>query len=234
MTQQPFPPAALRGAVDLSALKRPAAPARGAGPGNAGDPAGATEAGATTGLLVTGSDATFQDFVNASLRYPVVVVLWSSRLPESGDFVKVMGGLAATNQGRFQVVSVDVDENPGLLRALQVQQVPMTIALLQGRPLPLFVGPLLPQEVQPVIDELLQVAVQNGVTGRVTAAADETTVDADADEEAAEPELPPYIAAAYDAIEAGDLAAAATAYEQALVQNPADAEAKAGLAQVGL
>lgn len=234
MTQQPFPPAALRGAVDLSALKRPAAPARGAVPGAPGDPAGATEAGATTGLLVTGSDATFQDFVNASLRYPVVVVLWSSRLPDSGDFVKVMGGLAASNQGRFQVVSVDVDENPGLLRALQVEQVPMTIALLQGRPLPLFVGPLLPQEVQPVIDELLQVAVQNGVTGRVTPA---TAADAAAAEEAdedVEPELPPHIAAAYDAIEAGDLAAAATAYEQALAENPADAEAKAGLAQVGL
>ena len=233
MTQQPFPPAALRGAVDLSALKRPAAPARGAGPGDAGDPDGATEAGATTGLLVTGSDATFQDFVNASLRYPVVVVFWSSRLPESGDFVKVMGGLASSNQGRFQVVSVDVDENPGLLRALQVQQVPMTIALLQGRPLPLFVGPLLPQEVQPVIDELLQVAVQNGVTGRVSPAPDDAAPDEAVDEDA-EAELPPHIAAAYDAIEAGDLAAAATAYEQALAENPADAEAKAGLAQVGL
>ena len=234
MTQQPFPPAALRGAVDLSALKRPAAPARGAGPGDAGDPAGATEeAGATTGLLVTGSDATFQDFVNASLRYPVVVVFWSSRLPESGDFVKVMGGLASSNQGRFQVVSVDVDENPGLLRALQVQQVPMTIALLQGRPLPLFVGPLLPQEVQPVIDELLQVAVQNGVTGRVSPAPDDAAPDEVVDDDA-EAELPPHIAAAYDAIEAGDLAAAATAYEQALAEDPADAEAKAGLAQVGL
>ena len=53
-------------------------------------------------------------------------------------------------------------------------------------------------------------------------------------DEDAEAELPPHIAAAYDAIEAGDLAAAATAYEQALAENPADAEAKAGLAQVGL
>jgi putative thioredoxin len=235
MTQQPFPPAALRGAVDLSALKRPAAPARGAGPGQAGDPDGATEAGATTGLLVSGSDATFQDFVNASLRYPVVVVLWSARLPESGDFVKVMGGLATSNQGRFQVVSVDVDENPGLLRALQVQQVPMTLALLQGRPLPLFVGPLLPQEVQPVIDELLQVAVQNGITGRVSAAPDDVAegVGSEVDEDA-EPELPPHLAAAFDAIEAGDLDAAAAAYERALAENPTDAEAKAGLSQVGL
>jgi putative thioredoxin len=247
MSQQPFPPSALRGAVDLSALKRPAAPGRGAGPAAGGVPAsaGSGDAGAAgtgdssaSALVVTGTDATFQDFVNASLRHPVVVVLWSSRLPESGDFVKVMGGLAASNAGRFQVVSVDVDENPGLLRALQVQQVPMTIALLQGRPLPLFVGPLLPQEVQPVIDELLQVAVQNGVTGRVTGAdgdpgpsGDEAGEGPDAE---AEPELPPHLAAAYDAIEAGDLEAAAAAYEQALAADPADAEARAGLAQVGL
>ena len=237
MSQQPFPPSALRGAVDLSALKRPAAPARGASPAAGGGAPGAADAAGNgaAGLVVTGTDATFQDFVSASLRYPVVVVLWSSRLPESGDFVKVMGGLAATNQGRFQVVSVNVDENPGLLRALQVQQVPMTIALLQGRPLPLFVGPLLPQEVQPVIDELLQVAVQNGVTGRVSPdTEDESTGDpADVDEDA-EPELPPHLAAAFDAIEAGDLDAAAAAYERALAENPADAEAKAGLAQVGL
>jgi putative thioredoxin len=239
MSQQPFPPSALRGAVDLSALKRPAAPARGAGgaatagPAPTGSGSAEAEAQGPVGLVVTGTDATFQDFVNASLRYPVVVVLWSSRLPESGDFVKVMGGLASTNDGRFQVVSVDVDENPGLQRALQVQQVPMTMALLQGRPLPLFVGPLLPQEVQPIIDELLQVAVQNGITGRVSAdAVAETTDDAaDAD---AEPELPPHLAAAFEAIEAGDLEAAAAAYEQALAANPADAEAKAGLAQVGL
>ena len=242
MTSQPFPPSALRGAVDLSALKRAAPPAPGAGPGGAGTPSAsggaadaATPTGGTAGLFVTGTDATFQEFVNASLRYPVVVVLWSSRLPESGDFAKVMGGLAASNQGRFQVVSVDVDENPGLLRALQVQQVPVTIALLQGRPLPLFVGPLLPQEVQPVIDELLQVAVQNGITGRVSTGPDDAAAVAGEESgEEAEPELPPHIAAAFDAIEAGDLEGAATAYEQALAANPADLEAKAGLAQVGL
>lgn len=251
MTQQPFPPSALRGAVDLSAFKRPAsrgqsgaAGAAGTGPG-AGSGAGPSAPGAgdggapQEGLVITGSDATFQDIVNTSIRYPVVVVLWSSQLAESGDFVKVMGGLAASNQGRFQVVSVDVADNPGLLRALQVQQVPMTIALLQGRPLPLFVGPLLPQEIQPILDELLQVAVQNGVTGRVPGATDQPAGAADAglaqdDDEAAEAELPPHLAAAYDAIEAGDLDGAARAYERALAETPGDPEVKAGLAQVRL
>ena len=242
MTQQPFPPSALRGAVDLSALKRPAprgpsGAAGSAGPGPAG-PGGPGAGPSAEGLVITGSDETFQDIVNSSLRHPVVVVLWSSQLAESGDFVKVMGGLAAANQGRFQVVSVDVADNPGLQRALQVQQVPVTIALLQGRPLPLFVGPLLPQEVQPILDELLQVAVQNGVTGRVpgadAAAAPAGGPGEPGDDEEVEAELPPHIAAAYDAIEAGDLDGAASAYEQALAENPADAEAKAGLAQVRL
>src|SRR4029077_13157823 len=110
-----------------------------------------------------------------------------------------------------------------------------------GRPLPVFGGPLVPQEVPPVIDKLLPVARQKGVTGRVSPAADRTAAEHDLDHAAdegavgdVEPELPPHIAAAYDAIEAGDLAAAAAAYEQALAENPADAEAKAGLAQVGL
>jgi putative thioredoxin len=49
-----------------------------------------------------------------------------------------------------------------------------------------------------------------------------------------EPPLPPLHQAAYDAIERDDLDAAATAYEQALRENPRDEMARAGLAQVGL
>src|SRR5690349_3676499 len=73
-----------------------------------------------------------------------------------------------------------------------------------------------------------------------------TTVAADlaslADEDAgrwllaridAEPN-PPLHQAAYDAIERDDLPAATAAYEQALKENPRDALARAGLAQVGL
>lgn len=244
MTQQPFPPSALRGAVDLSALRRPAPGARpGAGasaPGGAPAGGGAdgaapgAAAGSGAGLVVEGSDATFQDIVNASLRYPVVVVLWSSRLAETQDFVQVMAGLAASNGGRFQLVSVDVDANPGLLRALQVQQVPMTVALLQGRPVPLFVGALLPQEVQPVIDELLSLAIQSGVTGRVDAGAPQAAEVADGVGEDVEPELDPLVAKAYDAIDAGDLDAAIDAYEQAVKQTPGDPELALGLAQVRL
>jgi putative thioredoxin len=228
MSQSPFTAAALRGAVDLSGLKRASAspasaPAAPGAPSAGSDPAGE--------LLVTGTDANFQSIANASVRVPVVVVLWSGRLAQSSAFVDVMVEAARANEGRFQVVSVDVDTNPGLFRAFQVQSVPMTIGLIQGQPVPLFAGALPATEVQPWVDELLKLAVQYGVTGRVSA----TGTDEVADEaEPAEEALSPLHQLAFDAIERGDLKGAATAYEQALEANPADPDAALGLAQVRL
>lgn len=226
MTQQPFSTAALRGAVDLSSLGRgPAA----AAPGRAAGASAGGAGGAGGGVVVQGTDAGFQDVVTASTRVPAVVVLWSARLPESEDFVDVLAGVVGTYEGRLQVVSVDVDANPGLLRAFQVQSVPATYGLVQGQPVPLFAGVLTPQEVTPWLEELLRLAVQQGVTGRVAV----TPAPAEGEEDE-EPALPPHLQAAYDAIEADDLDGAETAYRQALKENPGDEEAKIGLANVGL
>jgi putative thioredoxin len=229
MSQSPFTAAALRGAVDLSALKRPGA----SPPPGPGGPAAPSAAGAEKGdsLLVTGTDATFQAIADASARVPMVVVLWSGRLAQSSAFVDVMVEAARANEGRFQVVSVDVDSNPGLFRAFQIQSVPTTIGLIQGQPVPLFAGALPAAEIQPWIDELLKLAVQYGVTGRITlTGAEPEPPDAGA---ALEPSSPLH-QLAYEAIERGDLKAAATAYEQALEENPADPDAALGLAQVRL
>lgn len=225
MTQQPFSTSALRGAVDLSSLGRSggAGPAGGAArPAAGGRPAG-------SGVVVEGTDAGFQDIVTASTRVPAVVVLWSSRLAESREFVDVLAGVVGTLEGRLQLVSVDVDANPGLLRAFQVQSVPATYGLVSGQPVPLFAGALTPQEVAPWLDELLKLAVQQGVTGRV--AVTEAPADGEEGEEAP---LPPHLQAAYDAIEADDLEGAEAAYRRALKENPGDDEAKIGLAHVGL
>ncbi|MEO3935896.1 tetratricopeptide repeat protein [Dermatophilaceae bacterium Soc4.6] len=228
MTQQPFSSSALRGAIDLSSLKRPAPPAGGApAPAGAG---GAAPAGG--GLVVQGTDAGFQEIATSSVRVPSVVLLWSARLPESEQFVATLAGVVSTYAGRLQLVSVDVDTNPGLQRAFQVQSVPAAFGLVQGQPVPLFAGLLSPQEIAPWLDELLKLALQQGVTGRIEVSApDEGSV---ADDPEPEPELPAHVQAAYDAIDAGDLAAAVAAYEGALASDPADAEAKLGLAQVQL
>jgi putative thioredoxin len=211
MTSRPFNTAALHGAVDLSTLSQ-TTPA-------AGSPAG-------DGLVIEGTDGGFQAIVTGTEKVPAVVVLWSRRLPASGDFVEVLASVAASYEGRFQVVAVDVDANPGLLQAFQVQSVPMTLGLVAGQPVPLFVGAQAAEQVRVYIDELLKLAAEHGVTGRVAL---EATGDA-----GAEPELPPLHQEAFDAIERDDLDSASAAYAKALALNPADGDAVAGLAHVKL
>ena len=211
MTSHPISAAAIRGAVDLSTLSQPS-PATGAADGN--------------GLVIEGTDGGFQAIVTSTQSVPAVVVLWSQRLPASADFVEVVASVAASYEGRFQVVSIDVDTNPGLLQAFQVESVPVTLGLVAGQPVPLFAGAQSAEQVRVYVDELLKLATEHGVTGRVAVAAEE--------EAEVEPALPPLHQEAFDAIERDDLDAAVDAYTKALTQNPADAEATAGLAQVKL
>lgn len=234
MSQQPFTAAALRGAVDLSSLKRPAQPA---GPASGGDAAPITSGG-TAGAIVEGSDAALRDIIAASARHPVVLVLWSSRLAESATFVATAKQVAQRYGGRFQLVTVDVDSNPATLQAFQVQAVPVSFALLQGQPVPLFEGAQPEAQFAAVIDQVLALAAQNGVTGTVSpdadAGADGTSGEGDGEPAEAAAPLPPLHQKAFDAIEAGRLDEAADAYREAMAQNPADTDAKLGLAQVGL
>jgi putative thioredoxin len=234
MSQQPFTAAALRGAVDLSSLKRPAQPA---GPASGAASPGTTS-GAAAGIVIEGTDASLRDLVAASTNHPVVLVLWSSRLAESGSFVDTFTEVARRYAGRFQLVTVDVDTNPATLQAFQVQAVPVSFALIAGQPVPLFEGAQPEAQVTAVIDQVLALAAQNGVSGTVAGgdAVASGSVDGGADAAAAEeiPPLPPLHQKAFDAIEAGDLEVAAGAYREALAQNPADTDAKLGLAQVGL
>lgn len=239
MSDQPLTTGGLRGAVDLTALRNQppaggaapaasAAPAGPAGPGPAG-PNGAGVAG-RTGAVVEGTDANFQEIANASVGVPMLLILWATQIPESRDYLDTVVTVAGTYEGRFQVVSVDVEQNPTLLRAFQVQSVPMTMGLIQGQPVPMFAGIQPESALRSVLDEFLALAVQHGVTGRVEVG----NAAPAGDGEAVEEQLPPLHQAAYDAIERGDLDAAAAAYQQALKQNPADADAELGLAQVGL
>jgi putative thioredoxin len=85
-------------------------------------------------------------------------------------------------------------------------------------------------EARQYVDQMLTVAVANGITGRT-----DPVGPADAEAEApAEPELDPRYEAAENAVGAGDLDGAIAAYEALLMETPKDAEAKAGLARVQL
>lgn len=129
------------------------------------------------------------------------------------------------------LAKVDVDANPQLSQAFQAQSIPMVVAIVAGRPVPMFNGAIPESQVRDVIEQLLQLAEQNGVSGRAIVA---DGAGAAEPVEPVEPPLPPLHAEAYEAIERADYPSAIAAYEKAIAQNPKDDMAVAGLAQVRL
>jgi putative thioredoxin len=217
MTQSSINP---YGAVDLSALApRSAPPTQGTG---AGAPSG------PGGVVVDVTEADFQDVVlEQSLTVPVVVDFWADWCGPCKQLSPILERLAVADQGRWLLAKIDLDANPRIGQAFQVQSIPAVFAVVKGQPVPLFQGALPEAQVRQYLDELLRVAEANGVTGRLTvgeapeAAPEEPPVDRRYDD-------------AYDAIERGDLEAAASAYRSLLADNPADPDAQAGLGQVEL
>ncbi len=221
MTQQPVPGANLRGAVDLTALARPAAPT---------PPQGAAAPTGGGGVVVDVDEAGFDAVLQQSLTVPVVVDLWAEWCGPCKQLSPVLEKLAVEYGGRFVLAKVDVDANPRIAQAFQAQSIPMVVALIKGQPVPMFTGAVPEAQARQVIDELLAVAAQNGVSGTVAVEADPDG----AQEPPPEPPLPPLHAEAAEAFERGDYEAAAGAFTRALNENPADADAKAGLVQAEL
>ncbi|PPI06710.1 tetratricopeptide repeat protein [Rathayibacter sp. AY1B8] len=229
MSTVPPLPGNLRGAVDLSSLvNRRTPPAASAGaPAAPGAPGGAPGANP---LLLTAGDAEFDQVVQLSSRVPVIVDLRGSWSDQSQSMTALLEKVVVSYAGAFVLVGVDVESSPQLAQAFQVQSVPTVAAIIGGRPVPLFSGLVAEEQLRDLLEQVLQLAAQNGVTGTVP-------VEGAAPAEGAEPEpepLPPHHQEAYDAIDRGDYAAAITEYETAIAQNPRDDLAVAGLAQVRL
>ena len=233
MSMNANPGAVLRGAVDLSSLRnRPQPPAPGAAaPTNAAGSAGVPGGGGA--LVRDATDETFGEILELSRTVPVVIDLWAEWCGPCKQLSPILESVVTELAGRLVLVKVDVDANPQLAQAFRAQSIPLVVALVGGQPVPLFTGAVPEQQVREVFAQLLQLAAQNGVTGTLSVS-DEGAEGTGESTEASEPPLPPLHAAAFAAIEAGDYDAAIQAYEQALVENPRDEDARAGLGQVRL
>jgi putative thioredoxin len=211
------------GAVDLSSLKG-APPAAGSAPGRAG--AGAPGTGAYS-VEITAEN--FQTEMQRSTQLPVALCFYSKASPDSLELAATLGRLADEFEGRFLLALLDVDANPQIAESIGVPGVPLFAVALQGQLQPVAQQNVPEADLRRVLDQVVQSAVANGMTGRV-----EPRAGAGAEEEPAEPETDPKYAEAEEAVASGDLDGAVAAYQRLLQENPADEEARTGLARVQL
>ncbi len=225
MSQQPF---SRPGAVDLSALKRPAASERPAPAGDAGPRRG-------TAYSVSVDQQNFQSVIEQSQTGPVLLAFFSrTQSPESGRLADDLVTVVDEHDGRYLLGLVDVDANPEIAQAMQIPQVPLVVAVVDGRPMPLLQEAVAIDELRGALTQVAQQLTSQGVTGRHQPRSGEPTGPEAEEGEAAEPASDPRFAAAEQALAENDLAGAVAEYQKLVAANPADAEAAVGLARARL
>ncbi|MFE7314583.1 tetratricopeptide repeat protein [Streptomyces sp. NPDC057555] len=223
----------MSGVVDLAAVKaageakQKAEQARAEAARTGAQPAGATP------LVFDVDEAGFQqEVLQRSTEVPVVIDFWAEWCQPCKQLGPLLESLAAEYAGRFVLAKIDVDANQMLFQQFGVQGIPAVFAVVAGQPIPLFQGAVPEAQLRQVLDQLVQVAEQQfGIVGAPAAPADA--------EQAAEAPQPagPYdaaLTAAAEALDAGDLGGAIDAYRTVLADDPANPEAKLGLAQAEL
>jgi len=196
-------------AIDLSALKNP------------------VKAEELSGISISQTNL-MQDVLPASHAQVVILICWSSRSPESQSVMAALGKMHEDDSVKpegagWLLGNVNVDLEPEVAQALQVQTVPLALAIIQEQVVPLFeTVPTVPQ-LRAVLDKVLSLAAERGV-GSVMAES----------EGAVEEKLEPEEIKALDALEKGDFAGAKAAYQEWLNRAPSNPLALLGFAQVEL
>jgi putative thioredoxin len=174
-------------------------------------------------LVMKVDTSSIRDYLPLSEKIPILMVFVQASDPASESLVRSVTALVQNTEGAMIALVVDAAASPELAQAFELNQIPSAYGMLKGQPAPLFVGNQPLEQIQLVIKKVLEVAKENGLTGKAIVKEMEK-----------EPELSPTLTAAYTAIDSGDYQAATALYEKAILENPNDSLAEAGLAQVKL
>jgi putative thioredoxin len=102
------------------------------------------------------TDATFeQDVIERSKTVPVVVDLWADWCGPCKTLGPILDKVIGASGGKVELAKVDVDKNPQVSQAFQVQSIPAVYALKDGKVVDGFVGAQPEHVVKAFVDALL-------------------------------------------------------------------------------
>jgi putative thioredoxin len=146
-----------------------------------------------------------KDVLEASRTAPVLVDFWAPWCGPCKQLTPILEKVVRSHNGKVRLVKINIDENQTLANQLRIQSIPTVYAFRDGRPLDGFQGAQPESAVKAFVERLL---------------GEEAAMDAAA-----------ALAAADQALEAGDLQGAAEIYAAVLQEDPQNVAALAGLAR---
>lgn len=227
------------GAIDLSQVA--GGPKR---PSNQAQAGGATAS--AFALLI--EETQLGGYLEVSDRLPVILELVTSGEREAAELQQSrdLEQLVDSAGGRLLLLRLALAAQSQLLQALQLSQLPALLLLLKQQPVPLAAGVATGQELAMLLNQVLQLAAKEGLTGTYEPAGGATggvvpgaigtdpMASVSSSTTSADQSLTGHHKSAYEALLQEDYEAAANFYRAALKENPGDVEAQAGLAQVSL
>ena len=106
------------------------------------------------GMDVT--DATFQtEVIDRSAQVPVVIDLWAEWCGPCKSLGPILEKVVAEQGGKVVLAKVDIDANPGVAQAFQVQSIPAVFGMVDGQVAASFVGAQGEDAVRTFVEGLL-------------------------------------------------------------------------------
>jgi putative thioredoxin len=151
----------------------------------------------------TTTQAFVKDVIEESRRQPVLVDFWAPWCGPCKQLTPVLEKVVRAAKGKLKLVKMNIDEHPSIPGQMGIQSIPAVIAFVNGQPADGFLGALPESQVTAFIERLTK--------GRVSAEDKDLLKAADA------------------ALAEGNAAGAADLYARILADEPANAQALAGL-----